>query len=190
MLNGSIVYSSLGCTCGYHHIVLSPEVQKKSAFVMPIERFEFKKVPFGLVEVPVNFQQIINEVLKGLSVAFRYLDNILVFSENNEKHLKDLRTIFDTLWTVDVKLKRTKCYFFKCDLHYLGHLISEKGIYPFPEKLKSTKGLPVPRTPKEVKKMLDVTGFYQKFISAYTDLVQPLTQLTHKTIPFIRLDQC
>ena len=83
MLNGSTVYSSLHCTSGYHHVALSPEAQKKSAFYMPIGKF------------PTHFQQIINKVLQGLLFAFGHLHDILVFSKNNEKQLEHLRTVFD-----------------------------------------------------------------------------------------------
>ena len=38
--------------------------------------------------------------------------------------------------------------------------------------------------------MIGLTGYYQKFITSYADLVLPLMQLTHKTIPFIWMDQC
>ena len=52
MLNGLPVYSSLHCTPIYHHVELSTAAQKKSAFVMPFRKFEFKKVPFGLAQTP------------------------------------------------------------------------------------------------------------------------------------------
>ena len=84
MLNGWTVYSLLDCTSGYLHIALSSEAEKKSAFMMPFGKFEFKKVPFGLAQAPTHFQQLRNEVPKGLPFAFGYLD-ILVFSENNVK---------------------------------------------------------------------------------------------------------
>ena len=86
MLNGSTVYSLLDYTSRCHHNAFSPEAQNKSSFVTLIDRFEFKKVPFGLAEVPTHFQQLINEVLKVLSSAFGYIDDILIFSENTEKH--------------------------------------------------------------------------------------------------------
>ena len=60
LLNGSIVYSSLDCTSGYHHISLSPKAQKQSTFVTPCGNLEFKKVPFCLVQAPTDFQQLIN----------------------------------------------------------------------------------------------------------------------------------
>ena len=123
-------------------------------------KFEFKKVSSGLVQVPTHFQQLINEVLKGLPFAFGHLDDILVFSENNEKHLNYLRIVFDGLGAAYLKFKRTKCDFFNCELNYLGHLIAGKGIYPLPEKLQSIKNLPVSKLPKEVRQMFGFTGYY------------------------------
>ena len=105
MLNGSTVYSSFDCTYGYCHITLSPKAPKKPAFVTPIGKFELKKVPFSLVQALTNFQQLINEVLKGLPFAFGYLYNILNFSGNADKHFKHLRTVFDRLRTANLKLK-------------------------------------------------------------------------------------
>ena len=62
MPNGSMVYSSVACISGYHHTVLYPEAQKKSAFVTPISNFKFEKVLFGLAQAPIHFQQLKNEV--------------------------------------------------------------------------------------------------------------------------------
>ena len=62
-------------------------------------------------------------------------------------------------------------------INYLGHLISGNGICPLPEKLQSIADLTMPKTPKGVRQMLGVTGFYCKFIPIYVDLVRCLTQL-------------
>ena len=60
MLNGSTAYLSLNATSGYHHSALLPEMQKKSAFVTPVGKFEFRKICFGLAEALTHFQQLIN----------------------------------------------------------------------------------------------------------------------------------
>ena len=70
MLNGSTIYLAIDCASGYHHIALSPEAQRNLAFVIPVGKFDFKKVPFVLAQSLANFQQLINEVLKGISFAF------------------------------------------------------------------------------------------------------------------------
>ena len=118
----------------------------------PFGNFDFKKVPFGLVQGPTHFQKLINKVLKGIPFTSGYLDNILVFSENKEKHLKQLRTVFDRLQAADLKLKRTKCDVLKSEPHYLGHLISGKDIYPLPEKLQSIRDLTLPKHLRKLDK--------------------------------------
>ena len=51
------------------------------------------------------------------------------------EHLKHIEIIFQKLKEAGLKLKESKCDFFQKEIHYLGHLISDKGIYPLAEKL-------------------------------------------------------
>ena len=72
----------------------------------------------------------------------------------------------------------------KKHIQYLGHLISEEGIQPLPEKLESIKTMPAPRNTKEIKQFLGLTGYYRKFVPRFLDLSRPLTRLTHKDTLF------
>ena len=104
---------------------------------------------------------------------------------------KHLRTVFDRLRITDLKLKIKKCSFFRCEQCYLGNLISEKGIHLLPEKLQSTEDFPMPKTSKEAKQMLGLTGYYDKSIPAYAHLIRTLAELMQKrTISFIWIHQC
>ena len=129
-------------------MVLSEEFWPKSAFVSSFGKWEFKRCPFGLVQSPAYFQRLVNEVLSGLTFAFGYLDNILVFSPDMETHLKHLWSLFVKLREADLKLKEVKCNFLKKHIQYLGHIISGEGITPSPEKLKSIQKTQPPKTPK------------------------------------------
>ena len=121
---------------GYYHISLSENSKAKTAFVTPFGKYQFEAVPFGLAQAPTYFQQLISMMLQGCSnFAMAYLDNIIIFSKNEEEHLKHIEIIFQKLKEAGLKLKESKCDFFKKEICYLGHLISEKGIYPLPEKL-------------------------------------------------------
>ena len=64
----------------------------------------------------------------------------------------------------DSSSRNPKCDFFKREIHYLGHLISVDGIHPLPKKLDSICDMPKPRSPKEIKQFLGLTGYYRKFI--------------------------
>ena len=101
-----------------------------------------------------------NEVLSGLTFAFGYLDDILVFSPDMETHHKHLRSLFEKLREANLKLKEVKCNFLKKHVQYLGHIVSREGITPVPEKLESIQNILSPKTPKEVKQFLGLIGYY------------------------------
>ena len=61
-----------------------------------------------------------------------YLDDIIIFSKNETEFLIHIEIIFQKLKATGLKLKESKCDFFKKEIHYLGHLISDEGIQPLP----------------------------------------------------------
>ena len=96
-LASSSIYSTLDLRSGYYHIALSADSQRISAFVTPMGKFGFWKVPFVSAQVSTYFQQLINEVLSSLDFAFGYLDDILIYSPNPEAHLKHIEIVFQYL---------------------------------------------------------------------------------------------
>ena len=121
-LKGSRIYSTFDMRSGYYHMVLSEESRQKTAFVSSFGKWEFKRCPFRLAQVPAYFQRLVNEVLSGLTFAFGYLDDTLIFSPDMESHLKHLRLLFERLRSTDLKLKEVKCNFLKKHIQYLGHI--------------------------------------------------------------------
>ena len=148
-------------------------------------------VPFGLAQAPAYFQALISKVLQGLhKFAMAYLDDIIIFSKSEEEHLEHLRIIFQRLKAAGLKLKSSKCDFMKRQIHYLGHLISEEGIQPLPEKLESITNMPAPKNVREIKQFLGLAGYYRKFVPRFSDLSRPLTKLTRKDELFIWTKEC
>ena len=160
-LGGASIFSTIDLHSGYYHIGLTRESRAKSAFVMPMGKWQFKCTPFGLSQTPAYFQLLIDKVLMGCSsFAMGYLDDIIIFSKTEEEHLQHLEEIFVRLRKFGLKMKCEKCSFFKKHIQYLGHLVSEKGFEPLLEKLESICKIPAPRTAKEVKQFLGLIGYY------------------------------
>ena len=174
---------------GYHHVEMTEEARPKTTFTLPanLGKWEFLRCPFGLAQAPAYFQRLINEVLAPFDFAFEYLDDILISSPDVETHLE---LIFQRLCEVDLKLKMEKCSFLKMHIQYLGHIISDNGIKPIPEKLSLIQQMPRPYTPKEVKQFLGLVGYYRKFIPQYTDIARPLDALTRKDTECVWTDIC
>ena len=119
-----------------------------------------------------------------------YLDDIIIFSKTEKEHLQHLEEIFEWLRKAGLKLKLQKCSFFKKHIQYLGHLISDEGIQPLPEKLESIAKMPVPQKAKQVKQFLGLVGYYRKFVPRISDIARPLTQLTQKNEGFNWSTEC
>ena len=158
-LQGNKYFSTLDLRSGYYHIGLSNSAKPKTAFVISgMGKYQLNRVPFGLAQAPAYFQRLINEVLTDCNFAMGYVDDIIIFSKTEEEHLQHLENIFERLRVAGLKLKLQKCSFFKKHIQYLGHLISDEGIHPLPEKLESIKKMPTPTTAKPVKQFLGLVG--------------------------------
>ena len=118
----------LNLRSGYHHISLDKGVIKKTAFVTPLGKYEYLKVPFGLAQAPPYFENLMITVLSGLNFTLAYLEDVIIFSETAEQHLKHIQIVLTRLKQAMSKLKTSQCSFFKKELHYLGHLLTTNGI--------------------------------------------------------------
>ena len=167
-LKGTKAFLTIDLRSRYCHIALGKDSRAKTAFVMPFGKYKFLMVPFGLAQAPAYFQLLMNQVLEGLLFAMIYLDDIIIFSNNEEEHLLHLEEVFHWLRKAGLKMKRSKCNFFKSQIHYSGHLISEDGISPLLNKLDSIKNIPVPKCTKEIRQFLGLTGYYRKFVPRLT----------------------
>ena len=189
-LKGAKVFSTIDLRSGYHHIALGKSSRAKTAFVMPFGKYKFLMVPFGLAQAPAYFQLLMNKVLKGLKFAMTYLDDIIIFSQDELQHLEHLEIVFSCLQEAGLKMKRSKCDFFKSEIHYLGHLISPEGISLLPNKLDSIRHMPVLNSVKEIKQFLGLTGYYRKFVPRFADISRPLTTLMKKDAKFEWTSAC
>ena len=162
---------------------LTDEVKLKTTFITPHSKWHFNMVHFGLAQAPSYFQQLMNQVLQGLNFAIAYLDDIFIFSNDEVEHLQHLDTVFKRLQDAGLKLKESKCNFFRLQIHYLGYMLSAEGIQPLPEKLDSITNMPVPENQTKVKQFLGLVVYYCKFVPHFSDISRPLLKLMRKDTP-------
>ena len=106
-----------------------------------------------------------------------YLDDIIIFSDTFEQHLDRLEAVFERLHTYNLKLKASKCEFFKPEVTYLGQVVSEDGIKTDAEKIRVLKDWPIPKCLKDVRKFLGFAGYYRRFVKGFSSVVWLLNDL-------------
>ena len=185
-LEGAKVFSTIDLRQGYHHIALTDESIPKTAFTTPWGKWEFLKCPFGLNQALAYIMALINRVLEGCEAfSIVYMDDILIFSVDEDEHLKHEQIIFERLQNAKLKIKLTKCSFFKKHLHYLGHIITANGILPTKEKTAAIMEMAPPTNVHEVQVVMGMFNYYKKFIPNLSEIAQPIIELIKKDVPFI-----
>ncbi|KAL5013852.1 hypothetical protein ScPMuIL_008122, partial [Solemya velum] len=152
----------------------------KTAFsVGPLGFYECNRMAFGLTNAPATFQRLMETCMGDLNLqeCLIYLDDVLVFSDTFDEHLKRLQGVFQRIEKHGLKLKPSKCEFFKTQVSYLGHIVSENGIRTDPEKIGAVATWPVPTNVKELRSWLGFTGYYRRYVKDYAKIVKPLNDL-------------
>ena len=183
--------SCLDLKNGYWQIPMEPDSKKYTAFTVPgMGLFQWKVMPFGLHSAPATFQRALDSVI-GADMephAFAYLDDIIVIGRSLEEHMKNLKEVFRRLKAANLKINIEKCDFFKKELKYLGHIVSEEGILTDPEKISAIQELKAPTNVRELRRCLGMASWYRRFVPDFAKIVEPLTSLLKKGKHFRWLD--
>ncbi|KAM0001052.1 putative nucleotidyltransferase, Ribonuclease H [Helianthus debilis subsp. tardiflorus] len=185
-LQGSSFYSKIDLRSGYHQVRVREEDVPKTAFRTRYGHYEFLVMPFGLTNAPAVFMDLMNRVCKPYLDEFVivFIDDILVYSKNKEEHERHLRLILELLRREQLYAKFSKCDFWIREVHFLGHVVNEKGIHVDPAKVDAVKNWAAPKTPSKVRQFLGLAGYYRRFIKDFSKIAQPLTSLTQKNTTY------
>ena len=119
-----------------------------------------------------------------------FFDDILIYSKNKEEHAHHVQCILELLQRTILYAKRSKCTFFTNRIKYLGFIISKEGISTNPSKVETVVKWPTPKSVREVRGFLGLTGWYRVFIIGYAKIASPLTNALKKTIVFTWTKEC
>ena len=100
------------------------------------------------------------------------MDNLLVFSHTEEDHLSHLEMIFKHFKKADLKIKLSKCSFFKAAVEFLGIIVSEHRVTIPKERVEAMQNIKTPKTYTEVNSVLGLMQFTAGFIPAYSEMVK------------------
>ncbi|KAJ0940339.1 putative nucleotidyltransferase, Ribonuclease H [Helianthus annuus] len=181
-LHDAHYFSKLDLLAGYHQIRIAGNDSLKTAFRTHDGHYEFLVMPFGLTNAPSTFQRLMNDVFRPYLRRFIlvFFDDILIYSKTWQDHLHHIELTLKVLMSNQLVAKLSKCLFGQTSVSYLGHVISSLGVAVDPDKILAIQQWPIPKTVKEVRSFLGLTGYYRRFIKNYASIAGPLTDLLRR----------
>lgn len=185
-LQGSTYFSSIDLRSGYWQIPVLDADRPKTTFVTSDGLYQFTVMPFGLCNAPATFERMMDTLLRGLkwSICLCYLDDVVVFSTTFSEHLSRLKKVLSCFQTAGLQLNSKKCFFGTREIKVLGHLVNADGVRPDPDKLRAVSDFPPPKDLKTLRSFLGLCTYFRKFIFAFSDITEPLTQLLRDNVSF------
>jgi transposase InsO family protein len=151
----------------------------KTAFASPFGHFEFTATPFGLRNAGATCQRTVEKCLGDLNntICQAYFDDVIIFSETFNEHIDRLEKVLNRLRECDLKIKHSKCQLFRDRVKYLGHMVSHAGVETDKDKTSTLRTWAIPRNVRDVRRFLGFTGYFRRFITAYSVIARPLNDL-------------
>ena len=180
-LTGAAHYSTFDMNSGFWQVPMDKKSKQYTAFTLgSMGLYECESMPFGLCNAPPTFQRLMQNCLGELNLTYCliYLDDVIVFSDMPEEHLRRMRVVFDHLHEHGLKLKPSKCEVFKSEINYLAHHVSQKGVLPSKKNLESIAQCPPPDMYTKMKSFVGLVGHYRRFIKGFAKIAAPLYDLT------------
>ena len=185
----SLVHSMQRGGTGRSESKQNPRLKRHSQPLMV--SMSFKVMPFGLCNAPSTFQRLMQRTLRGMShFCNAYIDDTFVFSDTVEEHIEHLRSVFQRLREVGIKLHPQKWSLGRSTVPYLGHVISAQGIFPDQAKVAAVEKFPTPSNVRSVREFVGLASYYRRFVPNFAREAGPLHMLTRADVPFVWTIAC
>lgn len=165
----------------------------KLTFVTPRGAWRYKVMPMGIVSAPGVFAHLGQRAFADLITAgymSLYIDDACIHGNSFSELLHRLRMFFDAVRAAHLKLSPDKCLFGATSMKLLGHMVTQDGLIPDPDKIQAVQDYPTPTCVRDVRAFLGLTGYYRRFVQGYAALAAPLYTLTSKDAAWVWTAEC
>lgn len=186
LIRGKKIFSSLDCKSGFWQVLLDKDSQLLTAFTCPQGHYQWIVVPFGLKQAPSIFQRHMQNAFRAYEkYCCVYVDDILIFSDNESDHLKHIAIVLKRCQNLGIILSKKKAQLFKTKINFLGLEIDQgthcpqnhilEHIHKFPDRIEDKK---------QLQRFLGILTYASDYIQKLAALRAPLQVKLKKDIPW------
>ena len=190
-LQNAKVFSTVDTKNGFWQIELDEESKDLTCYETPFGIFRWNRLPFGLSVSPEEFQRRLNEALSGLQGIAIIADDILIYGKGQTAeeakldHDRNLVALLNRCREKGICLNPNKFKLHLKSVRYMGHLLTENGLKPDPQKIEAIDRMPPPTDVQGVQRINGVVNYLARFVPNLSERLEPLRALTRADNEFI-----
>jgi transposase InsO family protein len=180
-LKGSNYFTSLDLESAYHRFPVLEGHQHKTAFTWNDIQYKFLRAPFGLKNLPSQFQRVINFIFQDCPFIKTFIDDAIVFSKDLKTHIIHVKIAISKLNKANLILNIPKCHFFKKSLLLLGFRVNSYGHAIDTNHICKIVDWKIPSTGKQIQSFLGFVNYFREHIPMVSKITAPLDELRSKS---------
>jgi len=190
-LQGAKVFSKADLRNGYWHVHLDEESSDLTVMATPFGRYKWRRLPFGLNVSSEIFQKRVQAAFGDMDNVHCIADDALICGYGTTKeealldHDKAMHAFLHRCQQTRIILNPDKFVYKSLSMPFMGHLLTDHGILPDPEKVRAITEMPYPQDLTGVRRLCGCVNYLSRFIPHLADLAKPLHDLTCKGTAFV-----
>ncbi|UYV64780.1 K02A2.6-like, partial [Cordylochernes scorpioides] len=157
-------YTVLDVKSAYWHIPVAKECRDLLVMTTPFGKFRYNRLPFGLKISAQIFVEKMTNIFRDSFQNITYVDDLLIYADTIQEHNKKLKGILEKAKEKNIKFDLTKAQICLTKVRFLGHLISQNGIDPEPNKIDKLITFKRPEDKKSLQRIMGLYNYLGKFI--------------------------
>ncbi|XP_055645151.1 uncharacterized protein K02A2.6-like [Toxorhynchites rutilus septentrionalis] len=181
--NGAKFFITLDIKQAFHQVELAEESRDITTFITNWGLFRYTRLLFGINYAPEFFQHLMESILAGCPNTVVFIDDIMG-GETEKEHDNAVKTTLSVLSSHGIELNVHKCKFKQLEVMFLGHRLTENGVLPSDDKIKSILSFRPPRSKEELRSFLGLVTYVSHFIPDLATVSSPLRELLKNSTVF------
>ena len=150
-------FTKIDMSKGYWQIPMEEGSKAKTAFTVSSGCYQFKRMPFGLMNAAATFNRVMRKMLDGVQNIDHFIDDVLTHTATWDDHIKALKDLFQRVRKAGLTIRPTKCYVGYDEVEFLGHKVSCNRVATDEDKLMKIQDAAPPKTKTQVRSFLGLT---------------------------------
>ena len=181
---GAKMFSKIDVKSEFLQIKLDYASSLLTTFNTPIGKYRWVRLTFGIKSAPEIYQRIMDEMLEDIDGARAIMEDILIAEKTPQEHDRIMRKVVERATEWNLKLNFDKCQEKPPRVTYVGHLVTDQGLQPDPEKVRAVRSMPVPGGKEDVGRFLGFVQYLSKFIPNMSTVDAPLRDVMKRDVDF------